>query len=342
MMYKKFITPTIIVVAVVAAVWLYDGPKLEYKKIDGHIQGTTYNITYEYRLNRDLQAEIEKQLAEFDLSLSTYLPNSLISRINQNDPTAEADDKFIKVFTVAYEVYEKSGGLFDITVAPVVNAWGFGSAPGTDIDSALIDSLLQFVGMNKVRLDGKKVIKDDSRTLFDVNAIAQGYSVDVIAAFLDSKKVENYLVEIGGELKCKGKNPKGEDWKIGVDRPDEGNMVAGANLQAVLAIKTKSLATSGNYRKFYEKNGIKFAHSINPKTGYPSLSRLLSATVLASECIVADAFATMFMVMGLEESIQYLENQNELEAYLIYSDEEGKYRVYTTPGMKEHIVEERE
>ena len=338
---KKFIIPTVVIVAVVAAAFLYDGPKKEYKKIHGDIQGTTYNITYEYPRNSDLKVDIEKQLHEFDQSLSTYLPTSLISRINQNDSTAEVDDKFMKVFAVAYEVYEKSGGLFDITVAPIVNAWGFGSAPGSDVDSVKIDSLLQFVGMDKVHIVGKKVIKDDPRILFDDNALAQGYSVDVISAFLDSKKVRNYMVEIGGELKCKGKNPKGEDWKIGIDRPEEGNMVSGVNLQAVLAIKTKSLATSGNYRKFYEKDGVKYAHSINPKTGYPVLSRLLSATVLADECIIADAFATSLMVMGLEESIRFLENQNELEAYLVYSDEQGNFKVYTTPGMKEHIVEER-
>ena len=341
-MYKKFIIPTIVIVTVVAAVFLYDAPRQEYKKIHGDIQGTTYNITYEYPRNRNLKMDIEEQLHEFDQSLSTYLPTSLISRINQNDTSAKVDDKFLKVFTVAREVYDKSGGLFDITVAPVVNAWGFGFEPGTDVDSAMIDSLLQFVGMDKVHLEGRKVIKDDPRIMFDDNALAQGYSVDVIAAFLDSKKVENYMVEIGGELKCKGKNPKGEDWKIGVDRPEEGNMISGANLQAILAIKTKSLATSGNYRKFYEKDGVKYAHSINPKTGYPVLSRLLSATVLADECIVADAFATSFMVMGLEESIKYLENQDELEAYLIYSDEQGNFKVYTTPGMKGHIVEERE
>jgi len=340
-MNRKFIIPTIVIVAVVVVVWLYDTPRQEYKKIHGDIQGTTYNITYEYRNNRDLKPDIEKVLSDFDLSLSTYLESSLISRINRNDPTAEADEKFIKVFEVARGVYEKSGGLFDITVAPVVNAWGFGFTPGADVDSALIDSLLQFVGMDKVRLNGRQVVKDDPRTMFDVNAIAQGYSVDMVAAFLDDKKIENYMVEIGGELKCKGKNPKGEDWKIGVDRPEEGNVVAGANLQAVLAVKTKSLATSGNYRKFYEKDGIKYAHSINPITGYPVMSRLLSVTILADECITADAFATAFMVMGLEGSIRYLENQDELEAYLVYNDEDGNFRVYVTPGMKEHIVEQR-
>jgi thiamine biosynthesis lipoprotein len=340
-MYHKFITPSIVIIAVLVAVLLYNGPKKEYKKTQGAIQGTTYNITYEYPLRKDLSKEIEELLNDFDLSLSTYIPQSVISRINRNDPDVQIDDRFLKVFQVAKEVYEKSGGLFDITVAPIVNAWGFGFTPGAEVDSAMIDSLLQFVGMNKVHLEGRKVIKDDPRIMFDANAIAQGYSVDVVAEFLDKKHVENYLVEIGGELKCKGKNAKGEDWKIGIDRPEEGNFQAGTNLQAVIAIKTKALATSGNYRKFYEKNGIKYAHTINPKTGYPVISRLLSATVLADECITADAFATTFMVMGLEESISFLENQDELEAYLIYSDEEGNFKVYTTPGIKSHLIEER-
>jgi len=339
-MGKKLITPTIIIIAVVIAVWMYDTPDLEYKKTGGEIQGTTYHITYEYRKNKDLQEEIEAVLHEFDLSLSTYEPASIISRINKNDPEVKADDKFIKVFREAEEVNKKTGGVFDITVAPIVNAWGFGFTPGTDVDSNLIDSLLDYVGMEKIRLVDRRVVKDDPHVMLDVNAIAQGYSVDVVAEFLDSKKIKNYLVEIGGELKCKGLNPKGEDWKIGIDRPEEGNITPGAKLQAVVAIKTKSLATSGNYRKFYEKDGVKYAHSINPKTGYPVLSRLLSATVLAEECITADAYATAFMVMGLEKSMEFLKGQNELEAYLIYSDEEGNFNVFATPGMKEHIVEE--
>jgi thiamine biosynthesis lipoprotein len=276
------------------------------------------------------------------LSLSIYEPNSIISRINKNDPAVEADDLFIRVFEKAKEVYEISDGAFDITVAPLVNAWGFGFAAGAGTDSASIDSLLQFVGMNKVRLENRKVIKDDPGIMLDVNAIAQGFSVDVVCKFLDSKKVMNYMVEIGGELKCKGVNPKGTDWVIGIDRPVDGNFEPGSDIQAIVTVKTKALATSGNYRKYYEKDGVKYAHHINPKTGYPEMSPLLSATVLADDCITADAFGTVFMVMGLEKSIEYLKKQNALEAYLIYSDDQGRFQVYATPGMKEHILKERE
>jgi FAD:protein FMN transferase len=347
-MNKKFILPTLIIVIVLLGIWFYDRqakvkdmPEKEYLIIHGNTQGTTYNITYDYLRGENLQPDIEQVLHDFDMSLSTYEPTSIISRINQNDTTVEVDEKFKEVFREAKQVYEQTGGVFDITVAPIVNAWGFGFTPGTDIDSNLIDSLLQYVGMDKVRLNGNKVEKDFPQVMLDVNAIAQGYSVDVVSEFLEEKGIENYLVEIGGELKCEGMNPKGEDWKIGIDRPQEGNLIPGQNMQAIVSIKGKSLATSGNYRKFYEKDGIKYAHSIDPKTGYPVLSKLLSATIITDNCITADAYATAFMVMGLEKSIEILESgKKQLDAYLIYSDDEGNFKVYSTPGMKKHILDE--
>lgn len=347
-MSKKFILPTLIIVIVLVGVWFYekqakeqDETAKEYQIIHGNTQGTTYNITYEYIIGEDLQPEIDQLLHEFDMSLSTYEPESIISRINQNDSTVEADEKFKEVYREARRIYEKTDGVFDITVAPVVNAWGFGFTPGADVDSSMIDSLLQYVGMNKVRLVGNKIVKDVSQLMLDVNAIAQGYSVDVVSEYLEGKDIENYLVEIGGELRCKGLNPKKDDWKIGIDRPEDDNMIPGQNMQAIIAIKGKSLATSGNYRKFYEKDGIKYAHSIDPKTGYPVLSKLLSATLISDKCITADAYATAFMVMGLERSIEILESGNEeLDAYLIYSDDQGNFRVYSSPGMKKHILEE--
>lgn len=331
---------TILISAFLYAGCINNQSEKEYLKIGGETQGTTYNITFEYEKGKNLKAEIEAVLKDFDNSLSTYEPASVISRINSNDPDVVADEKFIKVFNDAKEIYKTTGGAFDITVAPIVNAWGFGFAPGMEVDSAVIDSLLLYVGMDKIRLSDNKIEKDCPDIMLDVNAIAQGYSVDVVAEFMESKKIENYMVEIGGELKCKGLNPRGEDWKIGIDRPEEGNLIPGAKLQAIVALKSKSLATSGNYRKFYEKDGVKYAHSINPKTGYPVLSRLLSATVLADECITADAYATAFMVMGLERSMKFLSAQTELQAYLIYSDEEGNFKVYSTPGMKGYLVEE--
>jgi thiamine biosynthesis lipoprotein len=338
-MNRRYIILILLAIAVFTAVLFYPKSKKEYKKISGYIQGTTYHVTYEYAKNKDLKPAIEKLLGEFDLSLSIYEPNSVISKINRNDSTVMADELFTEVFRKSEEVYTKTNGAFDITVAPIVNAWGFGSTPGSDMDSAMIDSLLHFVGMDKVKLEDNRVEKDNPSVMLDVNAIAQGLSVDIISRFLDRKKVNNYLVEIGGELRSKGLNPKSEDWKIGIDKPVEGNMDPGKILQAILAVKGKSLATSGNYRKFYEKNGIKYAHCINPKTGYPAWSRLLSVTILADDCITADAYATAIMVMGLDKGIDFLSSHRELEALLIYNDEQGNYKIYATEGMKPHIVE---
>lgn len=315
-------------------------PQLVYKKIHGDAQGTTYNITYQGKANRDLQPEIEKLLHEFDMSLSTYEPNSIISRINRNDLSAKPDSYFIEVFQKSLEVYQQSDGAFDITVAPIVNAWGFGPLKSEGIDSSIVDSLLPYIGMNKVRLENGRIFKDDPHISLDVNAIAQGYSVDVVADFLEKKGVQNYMVEIGGELKTKGFNPKKQNWKIGIDKPIENSYIPGENLQAIVEIIDKSVATSGNYRKFYEKDGVKYAHSINPKTGYPVLSNLLSVTVISDDCMTADAWATAFMVMGLEKTLAYLQNQQNLEAYLIYNNEEGIYNTYATPGMEKLIMDE--
>lgn len=312
----------------------------QYQKISGKTQGTFYNITYKYTVNTNLQPEIQQVLRDFDLSLSSYEPKSIISKINSNKPDVKVDDLFIEVFREARKVYENTDGAFDITIAPLVNAWGFGFIAGQNADSILIDSLLQFVGMEKVSLKEQEILKEQPEVMLDVNAIAQGYSADVVAKYLEDKNIENFLVEIGGEIHAKGKNPKGQDWKVGIDKPVDGNMVPGQDLKAIVKMRNTSLATSGNYRKFFEKDGVKYAHSINPKTGYPVLSRLLSATVISKKCMTADAYATAFMVMGLEKSIEFLEAQNTLDAYLIYSDKEGKLKVYTTEGMKSQIIEE--
>jgi len=339
-MKKIYIIALFIIIATLAIIKIYPKPELKYKKVQGYIQGTTYHITYQYKKNKDLHPEIEKILHNFDKSLSTYDSTSIISRINNNDPSVLADDLFIEVFKKSAEVNQKSEGAFDITVAPIVNAWGFGFKPGVNVDSSLIDSLMHFVGMKKVKLEGRKIIKENPSVMLDVNAIAQGFSVDIVCRYFDKKKINNYLVEIGGELRSKGLNPKGEDWIIGIDRPVDGNNIPGQSLQAIVKIKDKSLSTSGNYRKFYEKNGIKYAHTMDPKTGYPVLSRLLSSTVLADDCITADAYATVFMVFGLEKSIDFLSKNKFLEAYLVYSDDNGKFKVYVTEGMKAHVIEE--
>ncbi len=313
-------------------------PEPVYKKIQGETQGTTYHITYQTLPRKNFQPEIEKLLAEFDRSLSAYVPESILSKVNRNETDVKLDAYFIAVFNRSKEIYTLTEGAFDITVAPLVNAWGFGPDPLQNADSALIDSLRQYVGMPLVNVEGTTLIKKHPAVKIDVNAIAQGYSADIIANYLVDQGVKNLMVEIGGEIVTKGLNPKSEEWKIGIDKPFDNNFSPGQNLQAIVKISGKGLATSGNYRKFYEKDGQKYVHSIDPHTGYPVKSNLLSVTIVTYDCMTADAMATAIMVMGLERSIVFLNKHPELDAFLIYADEEGNFKTYLTEGMKKMIV----
>ena len=247
------------------------------------------------------------------------------------------DSMFRTVFREASRVYQVSGGAFDITLAPLIDAWGFGPGQAQEMDSAMVDSLLQYVGMDKVSLIGSKVYKNNPNVKLNVNAIAQGYAVDVVSYYLDDLGIKNYMVEIGGEIRTRGMNPNGNFWRIGVDRPETGNMIPGEQLQVILSMHNRSLATSGNYRKFYMKDGIMITHSIDPVTGFPKTSSLLSATVLTDECMTADAYATSCMVLGLENAIKFMENQKGVDAYFIYGDEFGNYQVWYTDGLKKYI-----
>ncbi len=315
--------------------------KSEYFKIAGFAQGTSYHITYENSTNEDYTAAIDSILKAFDKSLSGYDSTSIISRINANDPTVEADDWFVDVFKKSDEVYNVSDGAFDITVGPVARAWGFGDGPVAKHDTAYIDSLLQFVGMDKVKLEGRKVIKKFPGVKLDVNALAQGYSVDVVCGFFKDKGIKNYLVEIGGEVRGKGTNAKNKFWHIGIDKPSDGNMSPGNELQAIIEINNKSLATSGNYRAFYVENGVKYSHTIDPKTGFPARNTLLSATVICDDCITADAYATAFMVLGIDKSKELYAKLKGVEVYFVYSNMQGEYEVFFSEGMKKMIIEEK-
>lgn len=306
-------------------------------KIEGEAQGTTWHISYLSADNINYKAAMDSLLKKIDSSMSTYLPVSLISRINKNDSAVLVDQYFIDVFNKSIEISEKTGGLFDVTIGPLVNAWGFGFSKKEKVDRSLIDSLMQYVGFKMVRLEGNKIIKDRPEIQLDFNAIAQGYTVDVLAAFLESKGIKNYLVEIGGELKAKG-SKNDEEWKVGIDQPNE---TAGTKrkLEAIIYLIERSMATSGNYRKFYEEGGQKFSHIIDPRTGYPAKQNLLSATVLAKDCITADAYATAFMIMGLERSKQFLAANKDLnlEVFFIY-DEKGTSKTYASESL-EKLVE---
>jgi len=310
----------------------------KYYKVAGYTQGTTYHITYQG--TEDYESAINELLHQFDMSLSTYVDSSIISRINKNEKDVKIDKLFEQFFKKSREVYEASDGFFDITVAPLVNAYGFGFTNEENVDSLLIDSIMGFIGMDKVSLKNGKVIKTDPRVMLDGNAIAQGQSVDYIADFLKEEGVTNYLVEIGGEIAAKGINNRGESWRVGIDKPIVDTDEMSRELQAIISLKNRALATSGNYRKFYVKDGVKYGHTINPKTGKPAMQTILSATILADDCITADAYATACMVVGLEGAKKLLAKLPELDAYLIYTNtEDGSYQIFMTDGIKDMLEE---
>lgn len=307
-------------------------------KIEGFAQGTTYHISYYDSLNRDLQPDIEKILIDFDNSVSTYIPTSIISRINSNQKKVIVDKYFIACFNKAKEVWKNTNGAFDPTVYPIVNAWGFGPGKKQKIEKSKIDSILKFVGFDLITLKGHKVIKKDPRVALDFNAFAQGYSVDVVSEFIKLKGIHSFMVEIGGEVYANGKKPNGDYWKIGIEKPID-NKESENSLKAITKLENMALATSGNYRRFTIENGIKYAHHIDPKTGYPTKNNLLSASLFSSECISSDAYATGVLVMGLEKAKEFLQQHQELQAYLIYSDDNGNYQVYETSKLKSIITE---
>ena len=311
----------------------------QLKRLSGNAQGTTYHISYLSPDNINWKPAIDSVLKKIDSSLSTYLPTSTISRFNKNDSSVIADKYFTDVFKQSIQVSEKTEGLFDVTVAPVINAWGFGFTKRTIVDSALVDSLLQFVGYKKVQMVDGRIIKAKPQIMLDFNAIAQGYTVDVLGAYIESRGISNYMVELGGEVLTNGKKSKNEYWRVGIDKPSESPGDE-RPLQAIIKLKDKALATSGNYRKFYIENGKKYAHIIDPRTGYPAKHKLLSATVISEDCMTADAYATAFMVMGLERSKQFLSKNQELglEVYFIY-DENGIWKTYKSETLIEWIEE---
>jgi FAD:protein FMN transferase len=320
---------------------LFNFPQQNQIIINGEAQGSTYHIVYFDEHDRNFKPEIEQILKDFDLSLSTYIPNSIISRINSNQEDVIVDKYFIACFNKAKEVWKNTNGAFDPTVYPLSNAWGFGPEKKQKIEKAKIDSILQFVGFQLIKLKGNKVIKKDPRVALDFNAFAQGYSVDVVSEFLNSKGIKEFIVEIGGEVYAKGINLNGEHWKIGIEKPID-NKESENPLKAIVKLENLAVATSGNNRRYFIEDGIKYVHHIDPKSGYPTKNNLLSASLFAKECISADANATGVLVLGLEKAKVYLKKHPELQAYLIYSNEKGNYQVYETPGIKDIVSEVEE
>ena len=309
----------------------------------GFTQGTTYSVVYENNKKIspvELKTEVEKILVDFDMSLSLYKDSSIISRLNRNEDILP-DKYFDEVFKQSVQISEMTGGAFDITVGPLVKAWGFGPDSHKNFSEQKRDSLMKLVGMDKVAIVNGRLVKTDPDIKIDVNAIAQGFSVDVICAYFDKKGFKNYLIEIGGEVRGKG-TKAGAHWRIGIDKPVDNNNSPGETLQAIIRISNKALATSGNYRKFYVEDGIKYSHTIDPKTGYPAKNRLLSATIIADECATADAIATACMVMGKEAAIEFINIHHEFSAYFVYSDDSGNFSTWYSESLKEFISESGE
>jgi len=317
----------------------------ELEEIEGHVflgetQGTTYQIILAEEKANFTNAEIKSILAGFDLSLSTYKDSSIITKLNDSESTVELIDStgyFKRCYQESELVYKASNGAFDPSVFPLIDGWGFMKNLETPLSKTTVDSILQFVSFENEKYhslqfkgDTIQSIKKDKRFKLDFNAIAQGLSIDVLTEFISSRGHKNFYVEIGGEMRVVGKNRIGENWKIGIDVPKDNAVPDGVRqLENVLSISNKSIATSGNYRNFYVKDGKKYAHTLDPRTGYPVDHSLLSATVISDNCSTSDAYATVFMVIGLEESKKFVNNHPELnlEVYFLFDDHNkiGRY-----------------
>lgn len=339
---KKNVKRNFLAVAILllATIWIVakknseSNQAIPYNSVNGLVFGTIYNITYQY--DDDLKQAIEAELKRFDLSLSPFNDSSTITRVNRNEDIA-TDSFFQACFNRSMDVSKQTNGAFDITIAPLANAWGFGFKKGTFPDSLMIDSLLQITGYQKVQLVNGKVVKQDPRIMLSCSAIAKGYAVDVVGQLLDSKGIKNYMVDIGGEIVVKGHSPRNSLWSIGINKPVDDSLSINQELQTVLQLTDVGMATSGNYRNFYHKDGKKYAHTIDPRTGYPVLNTILSATVIAQDCMTADALATAFMVMGVEEAETFANAHPTIDAYFIYSGEKGEFKTFYTKNMTKYL-----
>ncbi len=330
----KIILLIVLVLGVVFVIWQQrTAPYLHH---EGRVFGTTYSIVYQN--DRDLQREIVAALEAVDRSMSMFNPESTISKINNGVDTV-LDPGLLFLLPQAKKVSEVTDGAFDVTVAPLVNVWGFGFEDEEWPTQEKIDSIQETVGYEKIHIEGKHLVKDDARTMLDLSAIAKGYGADKVAEVLEKENVRNYMVEIGGDIRLKGKNESGEDWHIGVNKVMEPGAEAEdeRTFECVLSLSDCAVATSGNYRNFYEKDGVRYAHTIDPKTGRPVQREVLSATILAPECWEADAYATAAMVMGLEETQRVIDAHRQLEAYLIYEGENGGEETWMSEGMEKYV-----
>jgi FAD:protein FMN transferase len=330
MRIQRFIFPAIIL-------FFFSCARPKYFTNSGQVYGTYYHIVYETPGGKDLHPLIKGKFKEYTMIFSPFEKESEISKVNRNEPVV-LSQYFINCFNKSEEVSSVSDGAFDITVAPMVNAWGFGFKHRDKITPGLIDSLKAIVGYQTVRLEDGKIVKQHPETMLDMSAIAKGYTSDLIGDFLAGEGCRNYMVEIGGEIVAKGVNAKGNTWTIGISEPVDERF-GNDEIHAEVHLDGKGLATSGNYRNFYVEDGIKYAHTIDPKTGYPVQHSLLSSTVLAPDCMTADAYATVFMVVGLEKGIELAKQVPGLDVYFIYADSTGTNKTYYSENFKRILVE---
>ena len=310
-------------------------PALRAHVLEGFAQGTTYAITYYAVDSAATEEEVSRTLAEVDASMSLYVKESLINRFNRSKKGVIADWHLQQVVRKALEVYRDTGGLFDATVEPLVRAWGFGTqhieAPPTP---ATIQALLAEVGSDKIHLHGDSLVKDRPGVHLDLNGIAQGYTVDVLAALLERHRIRNYLVELGGEIRVRGRKwPGGKLMRIGIERPDTGAMQP-SGMQQVIRLRAGGVTTSGNYRKFKQWGSLRSAHLIDPKTGTPFQNEMISVTVLARDALTADAYDNALMGMGLAKALAFLHHHRDLQAYLLYQRPDGTIADTATPGFQ--------
>ncbi len=310
--------------------------EIPFQHNEGVIFGTIYHSTYQSK--EDIGNEILAALNQVDASLSMFNPSSTISKINSGE-SDQIDSLLLHVFQLSQTISRETDGAFDVTVAPLVNAWGFGFKSGGFPDSTMVDSLRDLVGWEKLSLEGNRLVKANPHMIIDFSAIAKGFGVDWVARLFQKKGIRNFMIEIGGEVITSGTNPKNELWHIGINSPEVDSIQGGSKLQEILAMSDCAMATSGNYRNYYLHDGKRIAHTIDPKTGYPVQHSILSSTVLAPSCAMADGYATSFMVLGLEKAKKVLSFHPELQAYFIYSDEDGENKIWFTPSLKEYFTE---
>ena len=310
----------------------------EYIKIQGFAQGTTYHITYYSPEKKDFTPAITMLLEKVDSSMSVYRKNSIINAFNTSSEGSQIGSLLAKAVMQSQQYNRQTQGAFDITLGPLVKAWGFHAKRNEVPDAKTIEQLKKRTGNHMIELNDLFLSKKHPEVTIDVNAMAQGFTVDIIADYLEQHNIADYLVELGGEIRTAGISPRNAKWLVGIEKPIE-NSISGEAIQVYIELAEEALVTSGNYRKFFIRNGVKYSHTIDPKTGYPVTHTLLSATVIDKKSARTDALATAFMVMGAEKAKEWLSKNTGVEAYLISSNTEGGYEIWMTEGMKKRIKE---